>query len=205
MNWAIGHGSSGGRCGPQLVGKWRIRTRTSSLLQSQKLVSSSRSSSGVSRSDEKVVGERFGRPWPTARIAYAWRSSWRPFSADASLEGSWLGTGIVTGSYKRGGSRVSSVRGLIGPPRYNPFVPSPTGQTVGGGGRKKIPDSTESHNRSAATASERHTQQGVRDGANRSRLLSRCEPRADDVSAGVRTVRRARLLSRAGDRLLGSL
>ena len=38
-------------------GKWRISTRTSSLLQSQKLASSSRSSSGVSRSEEKVVIE----------------------------------------------------------------------------------------------------------------------------------------------------
>src|SRR3954463_4291917 len=57
MNWAIGHGSSGGRLARSSVGKWRSSTRTSSLLQSQKLVSSSRSSSGVSRSDEKVVTE----------------------------------------------------------------------------------------------------------------------------------------------------
>ena len=43
--------------GAQSLGKWRSSTRTSSLLQSQKLVSSSRSSSGVSRSEEKVVSE----------------------------------------------------------------------------------------------------------------------------------------------------
>ena len=55
MNWAIGQGSSGGLGWPAGRGKWRISTRTSSLLQSQKLVRSSRSSSGVSRSDEKVA------------------------------------------------------------------------------------------------------------------------------------------------------
>src|SRR2546421_3622538 len=55
MNWAIGQGSSGGRTARSSEGKWRSNTRTSSLLQSQKLVSNSRSSSGVSRSDEKVV------------------------------------------------------------------------------------------------------------------------------------------------------
>src|SRR5438477_11754247 len=54
MNWAMGQGSSGGRWARRR-GKWRSSTRTNSLLQSQKLVSSSRSSSGVSRSDEKVV------------------------------------------------------------------------------------------------------------------------------------------------------
>src|SRR5262245_51369937 len=50
----MGHGSRGGRCWRKF-GKWRIRTRTNSLLQSQKLVNSSRSSSGVSRSEENVV------------------------------------------------------------------------------------------------------------------------------------------------------
>src|SRR5216684_9164944 len=55
MNCAIGHGSSGGRCW-RSRGKCRMRTRTSSLLQSQKPDSSSRSSSGVSKSDEKTVG-----------------------------------------------------------------------------------------------------------------------------------------------------
>src|SRR6476469_3105899 len=57
MNWAIGQGSSGGRWACSSRGKLRKSTRTSSLLQSQKLVNSSRSSSGVSRSDEKVVNE----------------------------------------------------------------------------------------------------------------------------------------------------
>src|SRR5262245_35774528 len=59
MNWAIGHGSSGGRC-CRSRGKCRISTRTSSLLHSQKPVRSSRSSSGVRRSEEKmvVVGSR---------------------------------------------------------------------------------------------------------------------------------------------------
>src|SRR5262249_40652391 len=56
MNWAIGQGSNGGRC-ERNRGKWRIRTRTNSLLHSQKPVSNSRSSSGVSRSEEKIVGE----------------------------------------------------------------------------------------------------------------------------------------------------
>src|SRR5262245_35201693 len=54
MNWAIGHGSNGGRLARR-CGYWRRRMRTSSLLQSQKAASSSRSSSGVSRSDENVV------------------------------------------------------------------------------------------------------------------------------------------------------
>src|SRR5262245_26112445 len=54
MNWAIGHGSSGGRFARK-CGKCRIKTRTNSLLQSQNVVSSSRSSSGVSNSEEKVV------------------------------------------------------------------------------------------------------------------------------------------------------
>jgi hypothetical protein len=54
MNCAIGHGSSGGRDALS-SGEWRIRTLASSVLQSQKLVSSSRSSSGVRRSDEKVI------------------------------------------------------------------------------------------------------------------------------------------------------
>jgi hypothetical protein len=45
-------------------GKCRIITRTSSLLQSQKLVSNSRSSSGVNRSEEKVVTD--GSIIPTA-------------------------------------------------------------------------------------------------------------------------------------------
>src|SRR5688572_707873 len=54
MNWAIGHGSSGGRC-CRKRGKLRISTRTSSLLHSQKPASNSRSSSGVSRSEEKIV------------------------------------------------------------------------------------------------------------------------------------------------------
>src|SRR5262249_17988620 len=51
---AIGQGSMGGRCWRNR-GKCRISTRTSSLLQSQKLARSSRSSSGVSRSEEKIV------------------------------------------------------------------------------------------------------------------------------------------------------
>jgi hypothetical protein len=55
MNWAIGQGSSGGRQARNSLGKCRRSTLTSSLLQSQKLVSKSLSSSGVSRSDEKVV------------------------------------------------------------------------------------------------------------------------------------------------------
>src|SRR5947208_628659 len=54
MNWAIGHGSNGGRLARR-CGYCRRRMRTSSLLQSQKLERSSRSSSGVRRSDENVV------------------------------------------------------------------------------------------------------------------------------------------------------
>src|SRR6266849_5392284 len=54
MNCAMGHGSCGGRC-CRRRGKWRMRTRTSSVLQSQKSESSERSSSGVSRSEEKTV------------------------------------------------------------------------------------------------------------------------------------------------------
>src|SRR5438876_386381 len=54
MNWAIGQGSIGGL----LARRWRlcrVMTRTNSFLQSQKLDSNSRSSSGVRRSEEKVV------------------------------------------------------------------------------------------------------------------------------------------------------
>src|SRR5438067_9573831 len=54
MNWAIGHGSSGGRWA-RSRGKWRIKRRTNSLLCSQNRARSSRSSSGVSRSEEKIV------------------------------------------------------------------------------------------------------------------------------------------------------
>src|SRR5438874_5298302 len=54
MNWAIGHGSKGGRLARNW-GNCRSKSRTSSLLQSQKLESNSRSSSGVRRSDENVV------------------------------------------------------------------------------------------------------------------------------------------------------
>src|SRR5262245_26830206 len=54
MNWAIGHGSNGGRLARKF-GYCRSRIRTNSLLQSQKLERSSRSSSGVKRSDENVV------------------------------------------------------------------------------------------------------------------------------------------------------
>src|SRR5687767_4448016 len=56
MNWAIGHGSSGGRC-ERSLGKKRMRALTSSLLHSQKIAKSSRSSSGVSKSEEKMVVE----------------------------------------------------------------------------------------------------------------------------------------------------
>src|SRR6516164_3528954 len=55
MNWAIGQGSCGGRC-ERSLGKWRIITLTSSVLQSQKPVNNSRSSSGVNKSEEKMVG-----------------------------------------------------------------------------------------------------------------------------------------------------
>src|ERR1700692_3715140 len=54
MNWAIGHGSSAGRWA-RSFGKYRMRALTSSLLHSQKVASNSRSSSGVSKSDEKMV------------------------------------------------------------------------------------------------------------------------------------------------------
>src|SRR4051812_40800840 len=54
MNWAIGQGSNGGRLA-RSCGNCRSSKRTSSLLQSQKLDSNSRSSSGVRRSDENVV------------------------------------------------------------------------------------------------------------------------------------------------------
>src|SRR5215216_6166524 len=54
MNWAIGHGSNGGRLA-RSSGYCRSSRRTSSLLQSQKAASNSRSSSGVRRSDENVV------------------------------------------------------------------------------------------------------------------------------------------------------
>src|SRR5260370_21074850 len=64
----MGHGSNGGRnC--RRFWKWRIRTRTNSLLQSQKLVSNSRSSSGVSRSDENVVsGENVATTLGVTRV-----------------------------------------------------------------------------------------------------------------------------------------
>src|SRR5262245_30700022 len=54
MNWAIGHGSNGGRLARR-CGYCRSSSRTSSLLQSQKAARSSRSSSGVRRSEENVV------------------------------------------------------------------------------------------------------------------------------------------------------
>src|SRR5262249_52060685 len=54
VDWASGHGSNGGRLARRL-GYCRNRIRTSSLLQSQKLERSSRSSSGVKRSEENVV------------------------------------------------------------------------------------------------------------------------------------------------------
>src|SRR5262245_43341964 len=54
MNWAIGHGSNGGRLA-RSSGYCRSSRRTHSLLQSQKAASNSRSSSGVRRSDENVV------------------------------------------------------------------------------------------------------------------------------------------------------
>src|SRR5688500_9752707 len=54
MNWAIGHGSNGGGLA-RGGGYCRSSRRTSSLLQSQKAASNSRSSSGVRRSDENVV------------------------------------------------------------------------------------------------------------------------------------------------------
>ncbi len=50
----MGHGSRGGRC-CRKRGKPRISARTSSLLHSQNPPSNSRSSSGVSRSEEKMV------------------------------------------------------------------------------------------------------------------------------------------------------
>src|SRR5712691_7554868 len=54
MNCAIGQGSMAGRCALNR-GKLRIKIFTSSVLQSQKFVKSSRSSSGVSKSEEKIV------------------------------------------------------------------------------------------------------------------------------------------------------
>src|SRR5262245_40178710 len=80
MNSAIGHGSSGGRCW-RSRGKWRINTRTSSLLHSQKLASSSRSSSGVNRSEEKIVVGASDTVSPCA----GWRLRRRGFMAVRSL------------------------------------------------------------------------------------------------------------------------
>jgi hypothetical protein len=55
-----------------------MSTRTSSLLQSQKLVSNSRSSSGVRRSEENAVGRVSSATWAVsfdgtahARLTYA--------------------------------------------------------------------------------------------------------------------------------------
>ena len=103
-------------------------------------MSSSRSSSGVSRSEEKVVDERVGRPWPIARIAYAWRSSWRPFS------GGRIVRGFVKGyrDLSRGLTSVVRSRGLAvseDTSLDNPFVPSPTGRKLSGWleGEKKSP------------------------------------------------------------------
>src|SRR5690349_17151865 len=50
----MGQGSRAGRCWRRRE-KLRISTRTSSLLVSQKSASNSRSSSGVRRSEEKIV------------------------------------------------------------------------------------------------------------------------------------------------------
>src|SRR5262245_8536876 len=70
MNWAIGHGSRGGRWARKR-GKCRIKTRTNSLLCSQKVERSSRSSSGVRRSEEKmVVG---GEPMTIGATGAGWR------------------------------------------------------------------------------------------------------------------------------------
>src|SRR5260370_1135875 len=54
MNCAMGHGSGAGRCA-RMRGKCLIRTFTSSVLFSQNVAKSARSSSGVSKSDEKMV------------------------------------------------------------------------------------------------------------------------------------------------------
>src|SRR5439155_17531601 len=56
MNWAIGQGSMGGRC-ERSRGKCRMSSLTSSLLHSQNPFNNSRSSSGVSRSEEKISGD----------------------------------------------------------------------------------------------------------------------------------------------------
>src|SRR5262252_3163772 len=70
MNWAMGQGSSGGRWARKR-GKCRINTRTNSLLCSQKVDRSSRSSSGVRRSEEKmVVG---GEPTTIGSTGAGWR------------------------------------------------------------------------------------------------------------------------------------
>src|SRR5260370_25567991 len=56
MKWGSGQGSMGGRC-ERSRGKCRMSSLTSSLLHSQKPFNSSRSSSGVSRSEEKIFGD----------------------------------------------------------------------------------------------------------------------------------------------------
>src|SRR5262245_37115508 len=99
MNWAIGQGSSGGRLAWSSRLYVRTRTRTSSLLQSQKLVSSSRSSSGVSRSDEKVVRDESATlaDCPDRlRLAVFIAAFLNGLCASS---GSWMVTGLAAGSY----------------------------------------------------------------------------------------------------------
>src|SRR4051794_18571248 len=79
MNWAIGQGSIGGEC-CRRRGKFRFRTRTNSFLHSQKLPSSSRSSSGVKRSEEKIVVGAMETESPCA----GWRLRRRGFMASCS-------------------------------------------------------------------------------------------------------------------------
>ncbi len=73
----MGHGSKAGRCWRRRE-KLRISTRTNSLLVSQKSASSARSSSGVNRSEEKIV---VGATGVVVSSVTGWRFRRRVFMA----------------------------------------------------------------------------------------------------------------------------